>query len=296
MKKINLIFISLIFLLIAPSCKGEVFPVKASVSDTLRIATYNIRIKIAADTDEKSWSARKAHVAGLIHAQSWDVFGMQEIINHVQENDLREMLPGYEIFSKGRDDDEGKTGERLAIFFHKQRFEMMESGFFFLSETPEIASKGWDAALNRICLWVKLKDKILNREFYFYNAHFDHMGIEARAQSASLIMSKIQKINAEIPVFFVGDLNASPYETTVYQKITPFLYDSKKSAEIVMPGSEGTFNNWGTGTSYPENLRIDYVFTRGITVLSYQVIQKRFTENGVYPSDHFPVEIKCVIQ
>jgi endonuclease/exonuclease/phosphatase family metal-dependent hydrolase len=264
-----------------------------SESDTLNIATYNIRLQTTADKEERSWSNRKSQVAKLIYNHRFDVFGVQEIGSLAQENDLKDMLPAYDFYSKGRDNTEGTEGERLAVFYNKTRFTLLDKGSFFLSETPNVVSKGWDAALNRICLWVKLNDTVTGKSFYFFNTHFDHLGVKARAESAKLIASKINAITTGEVVFCVGDFNASPSEIAVYNTIKAVLPDSRLISESKPVGTIGTFNGWDVqAISFAENVLIDYIFCRNVSVYSYEVLNDKFVEK-TYPSDHFPVLIKC---
>lgn len=267
-----------------------------STSDTLKIATYNVRIETTGDKDERSWDNRKEQVAHLIYEHSFDVFGVQEIINTSQEKDLVRLLPAFDHISRGRGDNEGKKGERLGIFFNKKRFSLLTKGSFFLSETPDQVSKGWDAALNRICLWVKLQDKITGKSFYFFNVHFDHMGVIARTESARLVTSKIKEITGNEIVFCVGDFNASPAEPAVYNAMTTLLTDSRTTSETTPSGTVGTFNGWDVAaTDFDWKLKIDYIFTKQVRTLSYEVINDKYVST-TYPSDHFPIMINCLLQ
>lgn len=267
-----------------------------SISDTLKVATYNIRIKTTADTGERSWKKRKKQVTKLITNHRFDVFGVQEIVDNSQERDLKFLLPAYNIFSKGRDDSEGKTGEKLAVMYNNIRFTEQDKGFFFLSETPAKASRGWDAALNRICIWIKLYDNVTNKPFYFFNVHFDHVGTSARAESAKLVVSKIKEIAGSETAFCVGDFNASPYETSVYNTMTTYMADSRATSETDPKGYAGTFNGWDISSKYfSKNVEIDYIFVTNIQIFTYSVLNDIFSDN-IYPSDHFPVMITCKIR
>lgn len=267
-----------------------------STSDTLKIATYNVRIKTTSDTDGRAWKNRKKQVAKVINTHAFDVFGVQELVNSSQEDDLKNLLPSFNHISKGRNDDEGKTGERLAIFFNKKRFTEQANGFFFLSETPEKASKGWDADLNRICIWIKLYDKITNKTFFFFNVHFDHIGVTARAESAKLVVSKIKTIAGTETAFCVGDFNASPSEPKVYNAMTSYMADSRATSETAPSGSVGTFNGWDvTSATFSDDVKIDYIYTNKVQTLSYSVLNDKYVSTD-YPSDHFPVMINCKLQ
>ncbi len=287
MRTIFIIF----FLALFFSCKADPNPgsVITSTSDTLRVATFNVRIRTTSDKGALSWENRKTQVAQIINSYKMDVLGVQELVDKEQEQELSRLLPSFASVSYGRDNQSGSRGERLAIYFNQNRFTLKQEGFFFLSETPDQVSKGWDAALNRICQWVLLYDKITKREFFFFNTHFDHIGKRARAGSAELIVRKIAELTDDKPVICVGDFNASPFETLVYQTLTNALNDSRQKAKIV-EGTPGTFNGWNlTSATFNENVRIDYVFTGiGIGVEEYRVINDQYSQD-TFPSDHFPV-------
>lgn len=275
-------------LLACKSVAPEMLPTQ-SVGDTLYIATYNVRIAASSDRGDRSWDSRLPSVVRIIKEQGFQIVGVQELINAKQEGELAELLPDYARFSRGRDDQTGQSGERLALFYRADRFTVLDSGFFFLSETPDVVSRGWDAALNRICQWVKFSDKVSNQQFYVFNAHFDHVGVEARAGSAALIVERIKAIAGEMPVVCMGDFNASPAEEGVYKTMSTALSDSRHDALKKTIPTEGTYNAWDVSrTAFPESVRIDYVFTQGMEVQEYRTINDRWAE-GSYPSDHFPV-------
>ena len=176
---------------------------------SLRWGTFNIRL--LNDSDEKAgfgWSVRKDRVANYIKENQIDVIGMQEVL-HPQLLDLLERLPEYDYVGVGRTDG-AKSGEYSPVFFRKDRFEVLEKGNFWLSETPDVAgSKGWDAALERIASYAKLKDKATGKVFMAVNTHFDHVGVVARRESAKLIMKKIQDIVGKRPAIVTGDFNVT---------------------------------------------------------------------------------------
>jgi len=286
-KTVFLCFLGFCFL-IGPVAAGEV-----SEPTKLNMGTFNIRIQTPGDTAARSWNNRKTNVAKIIKKYNFDVFGVQEIVNSKQEADLKALIPAYTYVGNGRDNNEGTTGERLGVFYKTSRFTLKDKGFFFLSKTPETMSIGWDAALNRICLWTKLYDRENKTTFFVFCTHFDHMGTLARAESAKLIVRKIKVLAGESPVICVGDFNASPEETEMYDSMTVFLNDSREIALIPAKGFAGTFNGYDmTSATFPEKNRIDYIFCRKVKVLSYKTLTERYTK-GSYPSDHFPVMVEC---
>lgn len=264
-------------------------------ADTLRIANYNVRI--AVDGGTKAWSSRKQYVADIIkNKYDFDLFGVEELRDTDQESELMAYLTEYSRFSKGRNNTAGTAGERLAIVYKTARFDKTKSGFFFLSETPDLASIGWDAALNRICLWAKMRDKLNNQEFYFFCGHFDHQGVIARREAANLVLKKIEEINGtdKLPVFFVGDLNCQPDKIPILNLLAGGLRDSRTiPAAKNISGPVGTTNGWDNNISGLTN-RIDYVFVNDpVEILSYTTITNKYTD--VYPSDHFPVLVQALI-
>lgn len=173
----------------------------------LRWGTFNIRLKNNGDSKLGfGWEVRNDRVAGYIKDKKLDIVGMQEVL-HPQLEDLIARLPEYDYVGVGRTD--GKTkGEYSPIFFLKDKFEVLDKGNFWLSETPDVpGSKGWDAALERIASYVKLKDKASGKIFMGVNTHFDHVGVTARKESAKLIMRKIQEIVGTRPAVVTGDFN-----------------------------------------------------------------------------------------
>ena len=255
----------------------------------LRVATYNVRMDTPADS-LNAWTYRKDNVNAMVRYHDWDVFGTQEGFLHQLQDICR--MPEYAYFGAGRDD--GKSaGEHSAIFYRKDRFELLESGDFWLSETPDVPGKGWDATCcNRICSWGKLKEIKTGKTFYVFNVHFDHQGRVARQESGKLMAQKMQEIAKDALVICTGDFNSTP-ETEQIQLLSNYLNDARTVTKSPPYGPEGTFNRRfgnpiGAG-------RIDYIFVSdGIEVLKYASL----TDNNgqYYPSDHIPVMVDIVLK
>jgi len=261
----------------------------AQKMDPIRVATYNIRYDTPKD-GPNAWPNRRENVKGLIRYHEFDIMGTQEgLLN--QLNDLSQM-PGFARIGKGRDD--GKEGgEHSAIFYRKDRFSVLQSGDFWLSETPDKPSLGWDATCcNRICSWAKLRDQRSRKEFYVFNVHFDHQGVEARRQSGKLLVQKISEIAKNAPVICTGDFNSTP-DTEQIQTMQTRLNDAYRVTATPPYGPVGTFNAFAFDA--PMKDRIDYIFvSKDIDVLSYAVLTDANQQR--YPSDHQPVVIKAVIR
>ncbi len=295
MKLIRFLIAVLVFISVAANSQTLQPKTNFTSSDTLKIMSWNIRILTTADTGLIYWNNRKNEVAALVKRYQPDILGIQEIRNNRQQKELLQRISDYASISYGRDNNNGTRGERLAILYNKKRFSHSENGFFFLSETPEKVSIGWDAVYNRICVWCKLTDKTTNKTFYVFNTHFDHIGKIAREKSAKLITEKINEIAGNFPVVLTGDFNTTPADENFYNTLTKTFFDSRESSKYKPNGTIGTFNGWDFTTSdFSESVRIDYIFVNKMKVLNYSTLNDK-TNAGIYPSDHFPVIIHTII-
>lgn len=237
-----------------------------------------------------AWPSRKEHVKKLIRYHEFDIFGTEEGLIGMLK-DLSEMKE-YAYIGKSRDDGK-EAGEHSAIFYRKSRFELLGKGDFWLSETPNRPSYGWDAKGNRrICSWGKFKNKDSGTDFYFFCVHFDDQGVIARKQSSKLIIKKIKEIVGKYPVFCVGDFNSTP-ETEQIQTMKTLLRDSREVTRMPPYGPVGTFNGFNWNAILKD--RIDYIFVSNqIDILKYGVLTDSYDER--YFSDHLPVVIKAIIK
>lgn len=261
----------------------------SQTNNPICVATYNLRYNNPGD-GLNAWPNRKENVKDLIRFHEFDIFGTQEgLIGQLK--DISE-LNEFAFFGAGRDDGK-EAGEHSAIFYKKDRFKLLESGNFWLSETPEKPSLGWDAkCCNRICSWGKFKDLKTKKDFYFFNVHFDHQGVEARRQSGILMVEKIKAIVKNAPVICTGDFNSTP-ETEQILKMQTLLNDSYKVTKAAPYGPVGTFNDFKFDAAMKN--RIDYIFvSKQIEVLKYGVLTDSREQR--YPSDHQPVVIKAVLK
>ena len=245
--------------------------------------TYNIRYDNPGDGAD-AWPVRRDFLAAQVAFYAPDVFGIQEGLNR-QVVYLDSALTDYGYVGVGRDDG-AEAGEYSAVFYRTDRFNLIESGTFWLSLTPDTISKGWDAALPRICTWAHLEDKTAGRKIWVYNTHFDHIGKEARQESAQLILQKIaENAIGDDPVILMGDFNLTPDEAPI-RSVSEALHDTYTSSEKAPFGPMGTFN--GFKFQEPVQRRIDYIFTNDI-VQRIQCAILSDSRNCHYPSDHLPV-------
>lgn len=255
-----------------------------SSAQDLTIGSYNIRLYTPKDTGNL-WESRAPVVAALIRFHDFDVFGTQEGFKH-QLEDLRTALPAYSYYGAGRDEGKEK-GEHSAVFFKKDRFRLQKKGDFWLSETPDKPSKGWDATCcNRICTWVLLHDNKTKKKFYVFNVHYDHQGVVARKESSKLILERIKKIAGKDPVILTGDFNGD-HNSEWYQALanSNILKDTYRQVQHPY-ANNSSFNDWGRANHRKEI--IDHVFTTDhFAVQKWGLLTD--TYHGKYPSDHFPV-------
>lgn len=254
-------------------------------SQELSVMSYNIKLDYPKE-GENSWSNRKPFFINQIKFNAPDVFGVQEAMPN-QMKDMDSLLPQYSFVGVGRDDGKDE-GEYSAIFYKKEKLNVLKSSTFWLSETPDEVSMGWDAVCNRICTYALFENKTTGKKFWMFNTHFDHVGVEARKNSATLIIQKIKDINTEnLPVILSGDFNMEDTHENI-GFIEQHLQDSKAIANLVF-GPTGTFNNFEFDK--PVTRRIDFIFVNeGITVKKYAVLSDSW--DCKYPSDHLPVFVK----
>ena len=255
-------------------------------SQNLNVMTFNIRLSTDSDK-ENSWNNRKTDALALMEYYHPDIMGVQEAVPE-QMIDIKNGLQHYDFVGVGREDGKNK-GEYSAIFYDKNKLEVVKSGTFWLSETPEKPSKGWDAAYNRVCTYALFKTKKGGKKFWAFNIHFDHVGNVARVNSANLILEKIKEFNPKnLPVVLTGDFNLTD-STEPIKIISKSLSDSYYFSEKTHYGPKATFQAFDINIAAKE--RIDYVFVKGFKVLSNRTINDK-RENLLYPSDHFPVLAK----
>lgn len=262
--------------------------VVVGLAQDLRVMTYNIRLNTASDS-LNAWPHRKDNLASQVLFHDVQLLGVQEAL-HNQMVDLKERLPQYKFVGVGRDDGKEK-GEYSAIFYDTSRLQVLQSSTFWLSLTPEVpGSKSWDAAITRIVTWARFRDKKSHKIFYAFNTHFDHLGKEARRESARLLLQKVAAIAGKTRAVVTGDFNATPNDEPI-QVVTEksnalHLTDSKALSITTHYGPDGTFN--GFAAKERDNLPIDYIFLKGPWKVKKHATLSQ-TWNGRFASDHFAV-------
>ena len=251
---------------------------------SLSVMTFNMRYDNPED-GQNNWRFRRERIAGVIKAQEVDVLGTQELLSN-QFNDLSGLLTGYQGVGVGRLDG-AESGEYCAVFFRKDRFTLLDSGTFWLSETPEVVgSLGWDGACERIATWVVLRDRD-GRELFFIDTHLDHVGQVARNEGVSLLMKRIETLSGGRPVILTGDFNSEPGSSVVAHVQKDGVLRDAKAIAAQRSGTDWSFSDFGQITEAERPL-LDYIFVSGdIEAVRYEVLPDIF--DGGYVSDHAPV-------
>ncbi len=251
-----------------------------------RAATFNIRYN--ADADKQSgngWDLRKEPVSEVILTHKFDVVGTQEG-DASQLTDLKALLPGFDYVAHPYGGKEGDL-HNCATFYRTAFVEVVDSGVFWLSETPDEPSIGWDATDRRICQWTKFRIRDTGKEFFFFNAHFYWQLEAARRASGPLMVQKIKDIAGNSPAICVGDFNSTA-QTPQIKAIKTVLHDAYDRTKTPRQGVENTNLGGGVFQGIPKN-RIDYIFlTPHFEVEDYQVLSDVYNVDH-YPSDHLPV-------
>ncbi|MEW2921336.1 endonuclease/exonuclease/phosphatase family protein [Muricauda sp. ANG21] len=253
-------------------------------AQTIDVISYNIRYDNPNDKPNH-WENRKDFLISQLNFYAPDVFGTQEGLVH-QLRAIDEGMDNYTYFGVGRDHGDDK-GEFTAIFYNTDKLKVLKESTFWLSETPGVPSKGWDAALPRICTYGLFENKEDGSKFMVFNTHFDHVGEKAREESSKLILKKVKELNTDgYPVVVTGDFNLES-ESGGVQAILTEMEDAHIAAGKNAFGPDGTFN--GFDITKPVERRIDYIFVSPdrVEVLKSAILSD--SKDCRYPSDHLPV-------
>ena len=248
---------------------------------SLKVMSYNIRYGTA-DDGENSWAYRRDAASEMVMDQRPAVFGVQEALE-MQLDYLSGTCPGYAYVGVGREDGV-HGGEHMAVFYDTTRVALENWGTYWLSETPEIPSLGWDAACRRTATWTLMHDKLYDRHFYFVNTHLDHVGVEARRKGLALVVERIGKMNPEgYPMVLCGDFNVHPDDTCLTD-LRGMMLDAWETAGKSDPGV--TWHDWG---KIAESTPIDYVFYSGFGGCRSMTRVRDEYFGCPFVSDHYPV-------
>lgn len=281
MKKIIVKAVSLLCALLCAlslcACGEKEIVAKDELTDpeAVRIMSFNIRYG--------EYKKRKNIVPQLILEYAPDSLGIQEC-TYEWYNQLKATLPEYEFIGVGRDSGglDENCGEISAVLFRKDKYTLVDSGTFWLSETPDEVSQGWDGACRRICTWVILENIATGEQFAHVNTHLDHEGNEARVNGSKMVTD--HALSFDMPTVLTGDFNFKK-ETDLYNGIIATgLRDSQDLAASTMNGK--TYHAYEGGE---EGMPIDFVFVNDQieSVSTYKIVRDKY--NGKHSSDHYPI-------
>ena len=285
MKKL-LLFVALLGLALPLRAQDDKALAAAAAKADLKLMSFNIRYyKPGADGDN-GWVGRRAACLEMIRAESPDVIGFQEP-HRPQIDYLKVNLPEYAEVDMGRDaatdiEEKPDGGEHLMIMYRRSKYILLDSGFFWISPTPECPSRGWDAMCRRVTVWVQLKDRKTGKEFFYFDTHFDHIGKQARAESARMMVARMKRIAGEkAAVFLSGDLNTT-YDNALLDPLKAWMQSARHAAPVTdeLP----TFNDFGK-----RSLWIDFIFARNARALAYRTLVDSGRYGVPFLSDHNPV-------
>ena len=280
MKKLILSAMALLAMMPMSFSKGKTEPKE------LKVMSYNIRYGVAKD-GTNSWQFRAPATISMLEAQQPDVFGVQEAYDF-QIAFIEEYCRNFKSVGVGRENGK-KKGEHMSIFWNKNTVSCIKWGTFWLSETPETPSKGWDAHCIRTATWALMKDKKTGKKFYFVNTHLDHKGQEAQKNGLKLIIDRIGSINPEgYPMVLTGDFNIKPDNTALVG-----LEARMKSARdiAVKTDRSNTFNGWSVKKT---DMIIDYIYVSGFSECpEYKTVTEKYAERP-FVSDHYPIFARLV--
>ncbi|MHA4895946.1 endonuclease/exonuclease/phosphatase family protein [Pedobacter sp. PWIIR3] len=285
--------------------------VSEAFSQQINVATYNIRYKNGGDKrDGNGWDLREPVIAAMVKFHDFDIFGSQEVL-HEQLVDLLDSLSDYAYIGVGRNDGK-EAGEYAPIFYKKEKFKLLKTGNFWLSEKTEKPNRGWDAALPRICSWGQFEEISSGVKFFFFNTHFDHVGVVARRESSKLILQKIKDLAGDEPTILTGDFNVDQ-NNEIFGILNGSVLKDAYVSTAFRYAVNGTFNHFDANAK--TDSRIDHIFLSPcVEVKRYGVLTDSYRSpaakkanvktNGNFPkelkleeyearlpSDHFPVMI-----
>jgi endonuclease/exonuclease/phosphatase family metal-dependent hydrolase len=251
----------------------------------ITVISYNIRVSSAND-GTNSWEYRYPASAMMIDDQKPDIIGLQEALNEQVMYLKSVMTPTYQVIGVGREDGK-KKGEHMEMLYNKKTVKVLKWGTFWLSETPDKASMGWDAACIRTATWALMKEKKSGKKFYMVNTHLDHVGTEAREKGLQLICDRIAEMNKDgLPMVLTGDFNMEIDDPSM-APVKNAMKNARTTA--VKTDDHFSYNGWGKAST-----TIDYVWYSGFSSCTlFETVTKPYMDRN-FISDHFPVKAHLV--
>lgn len=247
MKRFFILFFTLFSFTVLAACPDK----------SVKVMSYNIRLG-KVDDGENSWIYRRDAAVEMLRQEAPDCFGVQEAFNY-QRDYILEKLPQYKAIGIGRLDGSDED-EHMCVFWNTNKFDLVDGGNFWLSETPDVPSKGWDGKYPRIATWVLLKDKKCGKSFYVINTHLDHKGVAARREGVKLIQSRISSINPQnYPMVIMGDFNLVDGSSVILE-FNEMMSNARDCAQ--KSDRKASFNAWGNPSKASI---IDYIYYTGFS-------------------------------
>ena len=249
---------------------------------SLTVMSFNVRNSGASD-GPNDWELRKSATGAMLASVKPDVFGVQEALPD-QIDYILGAAPSYKCYGIGRND--GVEGERMSIFYNTERMELLDCGTWWLSETPDVPSRGWDAKYPRTATWALLKDLRAGRELYLVDTHLDHRGVNARREGLLMVVNKVKEMNPDVPMILLGDFNVEPGDSALLA-LDGLMLDARTTARKTT--DTPSFNGFGNSRATV----IDYIYYNGFKAAeSFRVLDAPF-DGKPYISDHYPI-VACL--
>ena len=277
----------------------------ALAQTTLNVGTYNIRCPSSSDTGERDWSVRRSAVVQTIQDNAYDIIGLNECHGGAILSYLEEQLADYTFVKYSDLKNQGTTSENFnPILFLKDKFDLLDSGVYYLATDMTMPTISWDNNTNnyRFTVWAKLKVKATDEIIYFFETHLDHQGDDARNEQARINLDQIRRMTGAYPVILAGDHNSSKVRVPFYNLMTSYMQDSRAVATTTegISDGDGTMSKHTVNSrelwdpDYHSSSRIDWIWTRGVTVDTYKTINDTYGRTQT-PSDHFAIQAKITL-
>ena len=254
-------------------------------SNGFKLMSFNVRYQNSSDNSSgNGWAKRREGVYEMLKTERPVLMGVQECLVE-QRHDILVNVPAYEAIGVGRDDGQEK-GEMMAIFYLKDSVSVVKWGTFWLSDSPDRVSKGWDAACNRTCTWARVRHKRLGKELLYLNTHLDHKGTVARSESVKLIINKMSELNPDgLPCVLTADFN-SPEDDSIFDALHLLMKSARKTAPV--SDSYATYNAFSNTVRGSSSI-IDHIFySGGLEAKEYKTVRDGW-KNIDFISDHYPI-------